>query len=122
MNNKIFRINHLFWYVTISLLLCESLFGNKILVPTDSLTIQGGINGCSNGDTVLIDPGVYHETINYLGKNILVTSKYILTGDTTYISRTVINGDSSGSVVSFLNQEDIVNSEGSDTITSSILI
>ncbi len=43
-----------------------------IHVPADSATIQGGINGANNGDTVLVASGVYAEHIDFLGKAINV--------------------------------------------------
>ena len=69
-------------------------------------TIQHGINVASEGDTVLVYEGTYVENINYNGKNIMVGSLYITTSDTFYISSTIIDGDSSGSVVSFISGED----------------
>jgi len=72
-------------------------FGNAvsstiISVPFDSPTIQGGINMAGVGDTVLVDPGIYNEYINYNGHNIVLGSHFIMTGDTAYITQTVING------------------------------
>ncbi|MCJ7459882.1 MAG: hypothetical protein MUP17_12980 [candidate division Zixibacteria bacterium] len=46
-----------------------------IHVPSDLSTIQGGINGAVNGDTVLVAPGTYYEHINFYGKAILVKSE-----------------------------------------------
>ena len=77
-----------------------------INVPTDSTTIQGGIDGAVAGDTVLVQPGTYVENIDYSGKNIVVGSLFLTTGDTSYLSQTIIDGDSSGSVVTFSNGED----------------
>jgi len=55
-----------------------------------------------------VQPGTYYENINYNGngKNITVGSLFLTTQDTSYISQTVIDGDSSGSVVTFENEED----------------
>jgi hypothetical protein len=44
-------------------------------VPGDSTTIQGGINGAVNGDTVMVSPGTYYERINFQGKAITVKSE-----------------------------------------------
>ena len=76
-------------------LLGQTLFGNIINIPDDYPTIQQGIDASVNGDTVLVQPGTYVENINYNGKNIAVASLFLTTQDTTYISQTVINGDSS---------------------------
>ena len=90
----------------IPLLLFSFLFAATINVPADSSTIQAGINGASNGDTVLVAAGTYVENINYSGKNIVVGSLFLTTQDTSYISTTFIDGDNSGSIVVFENFED----------------
>ena len=84
-----------------------------IYVPDDSSTIQGGINGALDGDTVVVARGHYYERINFLGKGILVASNFIFDNDTTTIDSTVIDGDTlvlgvadTGSVVCFVSGED----------------
>lgn len=77
-----------------------------INIPADVESIQGGIELANDGDTVLVQPGTYVENINFKGKNIVVGSLTLTTGDTSYISQTVIDGDSSASVVTFENGED----------------
>jgi hypothetical protein len=77
-----------------------------INVPDDYQTIQEGIDASSDGDTVLVQPGTYVENINFNGYNITLGSLFLTTGDTPYISSTIIDGDSSGSVVTFENDED----------------
>jgi hypothetical protein len=69
-----------------------------IHVPTDSTTIQTGINGAVNGDTVMVHPGTYVENIDFLGKAIVVMSE--LGPDST-----VIDGNQAGSVVIFKSGE-----------------
>jgi len=94
------------------------LFGYAAIinVPEDQPTIQTGINASANGDTVLVQPGTYLENINLCGKNILLTSLYSSTLDTTYISTTVIDGNSTGTVVT------IDSGEGPDAILSGLTI
>jgi len=77
-----------------------------INVPTDIDSIQGGIDLAVDGDTVLVQVGTYVENINFNGKNIVVGSLTLTTGDTSLISQTVIDANGSGSVVTFENGED----------------
>jgi Big-like domain-containing protein/flagellar hook capping protein FlgD/parallel beta helix pectate lyase-like protein len=102
--------------------------GRVINVPADVDSIQGGINMATDGDTVLVQPGTYLENINFNGKNIVVGSLTLTTGDTSFISQTVIDGNQSGRVISFENGEDstailcgftITNGEGGIIINNS---
>ncbi|MBC8147856.1 MAG: right-handed parallel beta-helix repeat-containing protein [Bacteroidetes bacterium] len=77
-----------------------------INIPQDFNTIQDGIDSSSNGDTILIAPGAYHENINFQGKDIIVGSLFILEQDSSYISQTEITGDTASSIVVFENGED----------------
>jgi hypothetical protein len=53
----------------------STLQAKVIHVPADSSTIQGGINGSSAGDTVMVATGTYHEhEISFHGKGITVMS------------------------------------------------
>ena len=76
-----------------------------ILIPQDYPTIQAGIDASTDGDTVLVSAGTYIENINFNGKNIVVGSLYLTTSDTSYISSTIIDGNQSGSVVTFNSGE-----------------
>ena len=69
-----------------------------IRVPSDYATIQQAISAASNGDTVIVAPGSYSETVDFLGKDITVTSEQ---GPAV----TIIDGHGAGSVVSFKSQE-----------------
>jgi hypothetical protein len=75
-------------------------------IPADYPTIQQGIDASAGGDTVLVQTGTYVENINFNGHNIVLGSLFLTTGDESYISSTVIDGDSAGTVVSFVSGED----------------
>ncbi len=78
---------------------------NRHNVPNEYATIQAAIDASENGDTVLVQPGEYVECIDFSGKDIFVGSLYLLTGEEEAIERTIVDGDSTGSVVSFTNGE-----------------
>jgi len=86
---------------------CTGILSATIInIPNDYLTIQQGINSSQDADTVLVQPGTYVENINFNGKNITVGSMFLTNPDTSYISQTIIDGDSCGSVVTFESGED----------------
>lgn len=68
-------------------------------------SIQRAIYAANINDTLIIMPGVYNECINFKGKNITVSSEYLITRDTSYISSTRIRGKAGSSVVRFENNE-----------------
>jgi hypothetical protein len=80
-------------------------------VPGTYTTIQSAINASVNGDTVLVEPGTYFENINFRGKKIVVTSRFYINGNISYLQTTIINGSTpvnpdSASCVRFHNGED----------------
>jgi hypothetical protein len=77
-----------------------------INIPADYPTIQQGIDASNDGDTVLVQPGLYIENVDFSGQNIVLGSLFLTTGDESYIATTIIDGDSSGSVVTFQSYED----------------
>jgi hypothetical protein len=79
--------------------------GNIINVPDDYSAIQEAIFFSNPGDTVLVFPDTYMENISFYGREIILGSLFLTTRDTSYISSTIINGSSSGSVVKFENGE-----------------
>ncbi len=98
------------------------LIAQIIHVPADQPTIQAGINAANNGDTVLVAENTYFENINFKGKAITVASNFILNGDTSFISNTIIDGSQpmypdSASVVYFISGEDTTSIIQGFTIT-----
>jgi parallel beta-helix repeat protein len=80
-----------------------------IHVPADVSTIQGAIQSASNGDTILVSAGTYHENIDFLGKAITVEGASAAT--------TILQGGSApGAVVKF------VSSEGRSSVLSNFTI
>jgi hypothetical protein len=93
------RLRGTFVFTFFTCLGVPALAGGAILrVPADQGTIQGAVNASANSDTVLIAPGTYFENINFSGKAITVTSE----GGPTV---TIIDGGSSGPVVTFAASE-----------------
>src|SRR5258706_5354223 len=79
-------------FLLISFIAVNTSKSTILHVPGDFCSIQTAINTASEGDTVLIDPGTYFENLNFKGKNILVTSRFLFDADTSFITQTVING------------------------------
>jgi len=73
-------------------------FSTTVYVPDDFPTIQGAINASSNGDVVIVRPGIYVENIDFGGKPIVVQGQQ-------GASVTTIDGNQAGSVVVFQNGE-----------------
>ena len=98
---------HLFICASILILFISTPIKARIIhVPADSSTIQAGINGAVDGDTVLVARGHYYERINFVGKAVLVTSNWIFDNDSITIDSTIIDAENSGSAVTFSTSED----------------
>lgn len=66
-----------------------------IQVPGDHATIQAGVNGAVSGDTVLVAPGTYHESIYW---PMVDGITLISSGDST---NTILDAQLMGSVITF---------------------
>ena len=60
-------------------------------VPQGYKSIQLAIQAAGVGDTVLIDEGLYYENVQ-IRKNITLASRFVIDGDTSHISKTIIDG------------------------------
>ncbi|MEN6426835.1 MAG: right-handed parallel beta-helix repeat-containing protein [Phycisphaerales bacterium] len=87
----------------LSALACSLSSAAVLRVPSEYSSIQQAISDSSDGDTVLVSPGIYYETINFGGKNITVTSTD--PNDRGIVGYTIINADGDGTVVTFENNE-----------------
>ena len=101
-----FRSTTKLFFIFIMFILSSLLTAIIINVPSDQPTIQAGIDIASAPDTVLVQPGTYVENINYYNKSITVASLLLTTQNSLYISQTIIDGNSIGSVVTFEYGED----------------
>jgi hypothetical protein len=69
----------------------------------DCDTIQAAIDAATTGDTVVVHPATYVENIHFKGKSIVLRSANPT--DTATVAATIIDGNSSGSVVTFAGTE-----------------
>ena len=72
-------------------------------VPSQYADIQLAVRDCNDGDVIIVEPGIYYETINFSGKNIILTSTD--PNDPNVVAGTIIDADGDGSVVTFENGE-----------------
>ena len=96
------KLHLLFFFFFIAVLPYKG-FGAILNVPASYYLIQDGINASSEGDTVLVDPGTYYEHLTLNGKNIVLCSWYLTTGNSAYIASTIIDGSTAGRVIT-INQ------------------
>ncbi len=76
----------------------QAISGTIVQVPRDASTVQGGVNAAGGG-VVLVAPGTYNERVNVGDNTVTIMSEFGITGDTSKISRTVIDGGGQGSVI-----------------------
>ena len=74
----------------------QIIVGKTIIVDQggngDYTTISAAVSAASANDTVLVHPGTNYENINPNGKDVVITSNYIIDQDSIYISQTIIDG------------------------------
>ena len=84
-------------FIAISVLHIGSISAEVIVVASDNTgqanTIQAGINLAAVGDTVLISHGIWTGAVVIDNKPITIGSYFIIDGDSTHISQTIIDGE-----------------------------
>ncbi len=76
----------------------------SVTVPDDFPRVQAAIDASFGGDTIIVKPGVYRESINYHHKNLVIASEFMTSGDNRTIDATIIESDTA-SVVTFAGFE-----------------
>ncbi len=75
-----------------------------LAVPDDYSTIQQAIDAATDGDEIIVSPGIYYESINFNGKNIVLRS--IDPTNPSVVASTIIDGNRAfDSVVRFSGRE-----------------
>lgn len=68
----------------------------------DFSVIQEAINYAQHADSIIVYPGTYYETIDYLGKSLHIGSLFLTTADTSYIATTILDGNREDAVVTII--------------------
>ncbi len=70
----------------------EPVVANPVRVPADHPTIQAAIGAATDGDTIVVSPGVYAESLVLADKALTLVSMHFLTSGPEMIDETVIDG------------------------------
>ena len=107
------------WHVDVVNCLCPGCGDGSIGNPF--CVIQQAINASANGDEIIVQPGTYLGSINFLGKAIIVRSTD--PNDPAVVASTILEGTgSSGSVVTFNSGETAMSVLSGVTIRNGVAI
>ncbi len=96
--------------VALALAVASQGSGRTIVVPQDYASVQAAIDAGQKGDTIIVQPGTYEESIVFGGKNLVVRSKD--PNDPQIVAATILRapapsrGSAAGTVVIFAHDED----------------
>lgn len=82
----------------LALIVCIFIFPFRsyteiITVPEDYASIQNAIDSCAAGDTILLAPANYQESLQINQKSLVLASYFLSNPDSNYISSTILTGD-----------------------------
>ncbi len=109
--------SHFLNILIILTLFVTNAFSKVISVPKDYKKIQVALDVSIDGDTIVVEKGVYKENIDFYGKKVVLTSKYPITGNNRFIKKTILKGQGDGPTVTFSTDEDISSALIGFTIT-----
>lgn len=72
--------------------------GAVVTVPGDFPSIQAAHDAASSGDTIIVEPGTYVGQIT-ITKAITLASQFLLTGDSSFIASTILDGGNAAFVI-----------------------
>ena len=85
--------------ICLGLGLLTQSYATIIHVPDDFEIIQDAIDATDSGDTVLIATGEYIEQLTIEDHGLTLASEFLISGDTSIISQTILSGDNSFRVI-----------------------
>ena len=79
---------------------------NVLRVSEDYIMIQSAIDNSSDGDIILVEPGIYNEQINFLDKNISLIALPYSGYEDNITGSVILDGGGQGTVVTINNGQD----------------
>jgi hypothetical protein len=73
--------------------------GRPLRVPGDHPTISAAVASSSAGDTILVAPGVYVDSVRISAHAVTIASRFLVSGDPADIDGTVLDGNGGSFVV-----------------------
>ena len=92
------RVSTIFFIILV-FVAANDVIGQYISVPGDFSSIQAAIDSASEGDSILVAPGIYNEALIINDKSLFLASWFFTTEDGSYISQTILDGVNGESVI-----------------------
>jgi hypothetical protein len=81
------------------------------LINSPFKNIQTAIDYAIDGDTILLAPAVYYDSVRFSTKNLVLASNYIFNNDTNTINNTIIDGANLGKPIVILEMGQNISSK-----------